>query len=128
MNKAIQLIFANIFSKFKAKNPVIAGIIVMVLGLINYIVVFGAQEGIININPDSWPAKIVYLVSLIWGLVQGSNTYQILELNKAESTEAQDVSTIEVVSEIKEEAKPQVIVPQEGSILDMLLKKRIGAK
>lgn len=118
----ILLLLASLFDRFKAKNPIIATIIIFVLGAINYLAVSGTDLGVFNIQPDSLVAKAIYFITLLWGLLQGSRTTTILsslpikvETPVEENKAVQSGNAVEVLIE-------------EGSILDSINKQRIGVK
>jgi len=134
IGNTLQLLLANLFDKFKAQSPLLAGIIMLVLGMINYGAAYGVEAGVFTIEANSFAAKAIYVVTLVWGLMQGSRTSNLLATNKAVSTETQTPAVLREQSnvEIQDIQEPVIIiqpaVPEKGSILDLINKQRIGAK
>ena len=126
IGNTLQLLLASLFDRFKAQSPLLAGRIMLILGLINYGAAYGVETGLFTIAAGSIAAKAIYVVTLIWGLMQGSRTSTLLATNKAVSTEDQIKKNEQTVSEL--ESTPVITVPEQGSLLDLINKQRIGAK
>ena len=75
MNLFIQF-FAALFAKFKQKNPVVAGIIALVLLVSVYAADQGTALGIFTL--PSWAAEGIKGISLLLLAVNGSSTSQYL--------------------------------------------------
>ena len=120
---SFQFIAAGLFDRFKAKNPFIATCILLILGTINYIVVSGIEIGAFSIDPNSFLSKIIYAVSLIWGLLQGSRTSVVLATSKIEPKETENTEDVEV-KVIEDESIESDSTPQSGSILDILYRSK----
>lgn len=127
----LQLLLANIFDKFKAQSPLLAGVIIFVLGMVNYGAAYGLQTGLFTITAGSIMAKVIYVVTLTWGLMQGSRTSNLLSINKSVSTETQAIPVVlnpsTEVTEAPVIAEPKQ-VPETGSLQDILNKQRIGQR
>lgn len=73
MNLFIQF-FAALFAKFKQKNPVVAGIIALVLIVAVYTAEQGTALGLFTL--PSWAAESVKTVSLLLLALNGAHTPQ----------------------------------------------------
>jgi len=73
MNLFIQF-FAAVFAKFKQKNPVVAGIIALVLIVAVYTAEQGTALGIFTL--PSWASEAVKTVSLLLLALNGAHTSQ----------------------------------------------------
>lgn len=70
----MEKLLATLFDSFKAKNPVVATVVLLVLGTANYI--FSSPDAAAIFGELG--AKIGYWVSLVWMAVQGSRTTSLL--------------------------------------------------
>lgn len=77
MDKLINSILAKLFDSFKAKNPQLAGVVILVLGTIIYLSENGLPE---LIGADL--SGIVKWVSVVLVALTGSRTTQILNPKK----------------------------------------------
>lgn len=77
MNEIITRGLAAIFDFFKAKNPKVAGIVLLIIGMAYYFVSEGGAEYL-----GETGARITEIVLLLWGALQGSRTTQILNETK----------------------------------------------
>lgn len=70
----MEKLLAILFDSFKAKNPVVATVVLLVLGTANYI--FSSPDAAAIFGELG--TKIGYWVSLVWMAVQGSRTTSLL--------------------------------------------------
>lgn len=79
MDLIVQLL-AKLFSAFKAKNPIVAGIILLLLGA----AVKTAQDGVFLglFTLPGWAQQVVEYVGLVLLAVTGSETWQYLQPKK----------------------------------------------
>ena len=67
---------ASLFSGFKAKNPLVAGIVLLVLSAVTHTVHQGNVLGLFPV--DGWLQTALEYVSLFLTAITGSQTYQYL--------------------------------------------------
>lgn len=77
MNDFLNSILANLFDKFKAKNPKVAGIIILVLGTVIYL----AENGLGELLGQNM-SEVVKWVSVVLIALQGSRTTELLNKPK----------------------------------------------
>lgn len=71
---------ASLFSSFKAKNPLVAGIVLLALSAIVHTVHQGSFLGLFPV--DGWLKVALEYISLFLTAVTGSNTWEILNKKK----------------------------------------------
>jgi len=73
-------LLAKLFAAFKVKNPVVAGVILLVLGAIVHTTYQGETLGLFTLSPGL--RSVVEIVGLLLTGITGSQTYQYLDGKK----------------------------------------------
>lgn len=85
MNYIVELL-AKLFATFKLKNPMLASVVLLVLGAVSYTAQQGTFLGLF-VLPE-WATPALSFVALFLTAVTGSQTYQYLNNPKASTAKS----------------------------------------
>lgn len=101
LSDTFQVILAQLFEKFKLKNPIVAAIVLLLLGVCNLIANFGDQLDLDIFTTKSFLANIVSIGSLVFGYLIQSKTFNILNPQIAKEQENKVLESKEEVKEVE---------------------------